>query len=267
MLLKATETDRAGILEYCMAEPNLNLFIIGDIENFGFESEFQDVWVQTREEKTTGILLRYHDNFILYSKDLDMDVIEVAGMLETQSVKIISGKSDVIDRVFPYLKGAFEKREMYFCELRNPDRLQGVNAEIKIAKAEDAGKIAAVYGRIAEFAGLYSADKENLKRQIENRIQSKEGVHLFMEQEGAIICHGNTTAETSVSGMIGGILTVPEARNKGLASQMVSALCRSLFERGKSACLFYDNPEAGNIYHRLGFEIIGKWAIAGRIEK
>jgi hypothetical protein len=26
-------------------------------------------------------------------------------------------------------------------------------------------------------------------------------------------------------------------------------------------CLFYDNPLAGAIYHRLGFETIGRWGM------
>ena len=29
--------------------------------------------------------------------------------------------------------------------------------------------------------------------------------------------------------------------------------------RGKSSVLFFDNPAAGSIYHRLGFRDIGHW--------
>jgi uncharacterized protein len=29
----------------------------------------------------------------------------------------------------------------------------------------------------------------------------------------------------------------------------------------KTLCLFYDNQKAGSVYHRLGFETIGRWTI------
>ena len=45
MLIKANEEHRFKIMDYCKAEPSKNLFIMGDIENFGFNSDFQDVWM------------------------------------------------------------------------------------------------------------------------------------------------------------------------------------------------------------------------------
>ena len=67
MLRLANEKNRREVLDYCLEEPNINLFIIGDIENFGFDKDFQDVWIQYKEEIITGIVLRYHTNFIVYS--------------------------------------------------------------------------------------------------------------------------------------------------------------------------------------------------------
>lgn len=38
-------------------------------------------------------------------------------------------------------------------------------------------------------------------------------------------------------------------------------LCDQLLKEEKELCLFYDNPEAGNIYRRIGFEDIGLWML------
>lgn len=38
-------------------------------------------------------------------------------------------------------------------------------------------------------------------------------------------------------------------------------LMADVLEEGKSLCLFYDNPEAGRIYKRLGFKDIGRWTM------
>ncbi len=48
-------------------------------------------------------------------------------------------------------------------------------------------------------------------------------------------------------------------RNRGYASAALTRLCAELLAQGKQPCLFYDNPAAGVIYRRLGFEDIGPW--------
>ncbi|MDD4647740.1 MAG: GNAT family N-acetyltransferase, partial [Sphaerochaeta sp.] len=54
----------------------------------------------------------------------------------------------------------------------------------------------------------------------------------------------------------------PAYRQRGYASMVMNHLCEQGFERGLSfLCLFYDNPAAGAMYHRLGFETIGRWAM------
>ena len=264
MLIKANEEHRSKILDYCKSEPSINLFIMGDIENFGFSSEFQDVWMQVIGGKLVGVVLRYHDNFIIYSKDLDIDIEEINCLLSNMDSKVISGKLSVINLLYPLVAENYSKKEMFFCELKDGSSLRKEETNIVVAEYEDAMEIAEAYGLISEFKGMYSDDVQERYKQISTRIKTKEGIHMFMKENGRIICHGNTTAETSIAGMIGGIFTIPEYRNKGLGSKMVEALCSSLLSRGKSPCLFFNNPEAGKIYYKLGFKDIDKWAILGR---
>ena len=262
MLKLASEKDRKEILGYCIEEKNINLFIIGDIENFGFDKEFQDVWIQYNEEKIIGIILRYHTNFIVYSKNLDMDFKEVVELLMKSDAKIVSGKLSVVNKIYELINTDYNKKEMFFCELRDEDKLdKNIKDNIKIATCDDAMDIAKAYGNIEEFEGMYSNDVDERFNQINNRIISKEGIHVFIKEGNDIIAHGNTTATTSINAMIGGIFTVSEHRNKGFASNIVSKLVKVLIEQGKSACLFFDNEEAGKIYYKLGFEDIDKWCM------
>ncbi len=59
--------------------------------------------------------------------------------------------------------------------------------------------------------------------------------------------------------MIGGVFTPAPWRRRGYASAALTHLCARLLAQGKQPCLFYDNPAAGVIYRRLGFEDIGPW--------
>jgi len=43
MIRKLIESDRKATLDFLSDEPAINLFIIGDIENFGFDEGFQQI--------------------------------------------------------------------------------------------------------------------------------------------------------------------------------------------------------------------------------
>lgn len=66
-------------------------------------------------------------------------------------------------------------------------------------------------------------------------------------------------AENSKSAMVIDVATVKEYRNKGLMSKCLSKLCMDVMSEGKTLCLFYDNPKAGSVYHKLGFNTIDNW--------
>ena len=72
MFRKLNENDYTKTMDFLGKDPGLNLFQIGDIENYGFDSEIQTVWGSFNEnEELTGVLLRYRDNYIPYFKDED----------------------------------------------------------------------------------------------------------------------------------------------------------------------------------------------------
>ncbi|MBF4692531.1 GNAT family N-acetyltransferase [Fusibacter ferrireducens] len=262
MIVKAQETDRKAILEYCMDEPSINLFIIGDIELYGFDSEFQEVWIQETSGVIQGIILRYHNNFILYSK-AKMNFIEILELFKAYKVDLISGKASVLNSLYPLVSDQYNFKEMNFAELSTDALLVKATSNVTIAKAEDAPDIAMAYGHIHEFENLYPGGFEGRHKQILNRIVSNEGVHMFIKENGQIVSHGNTAAETSQSAMIGGVMTLPDQRRKGYAKTVVSAICQKVINDGKRACLFYNGEAAQKLFAALGFKDIDQWVVLG----
>jgi predicted GNAT family acetyltransferase len=61
--------------------------------------------------------------------------------------------------------------------------------------------------------------------------------------------------------MVVSVATMMVHRGKGLMCMCLSRLCQDVLAEGKSLCLFYDNPEAGKVYHRLGFKSIDNWVM------
>jgi predicted GNAT family acetyltransferase len=67
-----------------------------------------------------------------------------------------------------------------------------------------------------------------------------------------------TSAKSAFGVMLIGVVTDRDLRNRGIATYLVTKLCRQcLQEKVPRVCLFYDNPAAGSIYRKIGFREIG----------
>lgn len=257
MVRKLEEKDRAAVMEYLSAEPSINLFALGDIELFGFDKEFQEVWGSfDKRGAIDGVLLRFRENFIPYYKADDFDDAGFKKIIQSfEGDTMISGKESIIENYTNLLPGK-EGRKMYFCELTSKELLIDNSADIKTATVNDAWRIQALMETIEEFT------RPGTQKEIEDTIKSKSGRIYYMEDDsGQMMSVSQTAAENSRSAMIVGIATAKEYRNRGLMSVCLSKLCADVLDEGKTLCLFYDNPKAGSVYHKLGFVSIDKWVM------
>ena len=263
MIRKLVEEDRKMTMDFLGKEPAINLFIIGDIEAFGFDEDFQELWGQFDEQnELEGVLLRFIESYIPYFAKENFDASGFKEKIDNAAGKItISGKAKIV-REFLNMEEIYSAKNDYFCELTDNKLLQkGDNSnKIKVAKEKDAEKIAELLAKIVEFEGV-----SNSSDRIADKIKTKTGRVYYVENEmGEMISLSQTSAENSKSAMITGVATLPEYRGKGIMSACLSKLCGDLLEEGKTLCLFYDNPKAGSVYHKLGFKSIDNWIMLSR---
>ncbi|MCM3718652.1 GNAT family N-acetyltransferase [Fictibacillus phosphorivorans] len=258
MIIKADQTLHEKIMNYLSDEPALNLFIIGDIENFGYETDFQDIWVDQDEAgELQGVLLRYMGNYLPYSKG----AIHAEGFSEIiskdKNYEMLSGKKEITEQFRPYV--TFNRtKEMYFAELKDDSLLNKNRSRegIQQATIQDVDSLLELKKQIKEFT-----IRETARHSLEQALKTKTGRTYFMKDENIIVSCASTTAENSLSAMIVGVCSHPEKRNQGLATACMEAVCQDVLSEGKTLCLFYDNPKAGSIYKRLGFKDIGIWSM------
>jgi predicted GNAT family acetyltransferase len=257
MIRLLEEKDRSDVLEYLYQESSYNIFPIGDIEAFGFDTDFQRVYAEFDEEGNyLSILLRYRENTIYYADTVRFNK-EYLEIFKKDPFLFFSGKSELMDLISPYLDG-YKKQRMYFCEAKELKSLSVPRVDIKRLKTrEDAYKLHGLMSGVEEFVS-FQQDKEEY---VDAKMKSMEmGITLFIEEDGKVVSSVATTAETTKSAMVVSVATKEEARNKGYASALMVELMKEYFiNKNKELCLFYDNPSAGKIYHRLGFETIGTW--------
>ena len=142
-------------------------------------------------------------------------------------------------------------------------KFQGCPASSEItvhtAGIRDADRIYQFLMSIDEIKDLYGS-----KDMIINRIRTGDGVHCFVEKDGEIIGHANSTADNPYTVMIGGVATKREERNQGIAAVIVHKLTADILNQGKTPCLFGKEENHSNLFVEMGFERFGVWGILVR---
>jgi len=262
MIRKLTSADHEGLFSFLKDEPSMNLFIIGDIESYGYDEEFQEVWGEFDESGALkAVMLRYYDSFIPYARS-SFNTSGFANIIKnythTYPKFTLSGKSEIVEQ-FESVNclGLGKKRVLYFCECTTDEHTAEENIfEIKKATLDDVDRIIDLRGRIAEFT-VTPASRDMLYKGLETNTART----YYIEEDGIMVSSVTTTAENSFSAMIVGVCTDDRYRKRGYASAIMQVVIRELISEGKTLCLFYDNPQAGSIYKRLGFKDIGTWTM------
>jgi ribosomal protein S18 acetylase RimI-like enzyme len=102
-----------------------------------------------------------------------------------------------------------------------------------------------------------TASKAYLSMALENQIT------VVAEKNGKIIAKANTNEKGFVYYQIGGVYTLPEYRNTGVSTAIVSYLLENIFLNGMKASLFVKikNSAAIKVYEKLGFNKIEEFQI------
>lgn len=259
---KLKNSDIEKLKNYISKEAEYNIFILGDIENFGLEGEIVEVFANEKNGEYDSILLRYLSSYLVYSQKEDYDAERLWKFLEDKEKDIISGKGSIIDRLIPYVRA--ECSRDYLSKLTQVKHRGSVPEGMKLRElnAEDAEDIVDLLILTEEFK-MYTKEKR------EKLIKEKEKVLRLGADKALGIFSGNRlvsifqiSGENSISAMVVGVATHPEYRERGLAGTLVAAGCQQCLDRGMEfLCLFYDNPAAGSIYRKIGFKEIGKYSM------
>ena len=260
MIRKAQNSDLPAIQALCSTDSSRLLFIDGDILQNGLETEYQETWIEEENNTIRGIFLRYHANFVFYFKETLHD-IQGFEALFTDKIKMISATQKDVDAMPESIRSRFSFRTTYFCEcpVLKATPLSVIPNQ---ATAQDALGIVELLSSISEFTASYAhtPKEERVKNMTERYEQHKVHGYIVKDQD-RVVAHAATGVETSSGVMVVAVATDPAHRQKGYGRAVVSALTQEALSKGQKPCLFYDNPEAGKIYHDLGYVTFDRWCL------
>lgn len=264
MIRILNENDRDLVLNYLYIESSYNIFIIGDIEAFGFHTVFQYVLGEFDElDNLLSVFLKYRDNGIYYSH-LNRFNPDFFDYIKLEELNFFSAKSKLMDLIKPYLN-LFKERQMFFCKankIKAKPYLKDIEIK-RITSLDECYRLYDLLSSIEEF-GISRRNKEEFANAHYKSL--KMGNTFYIEENKKIVSTVTTTAETKKSAMIIAVATDSNYRGRGYVSTLLIKLMEYYFNiKKKELCLFYDNLEAGKIYLKLGFEHMGKWTTFERV--
>lgn len=246
-------------IAFLSQEPEVNHFILGDIECFGLGDPNLGLWVEGRG-CISAVLLRYYGSFIIYAPG-GADFRHAAKIMRESGFGMLSGKPEFIQPLLEHLNVTPVLHTNVLMKLE-PGDLRGAEGSAQAIKVDldnldrYLAQMVALRQSIAEFS--MGINVEALREELK---MGCKRIYIAVE-DGLAVSMAMTTVERGHAAMIVSVCTREEYRGRGYAGSLMTALCGELAREGKTAILFYSNPVAGRIYSALGFEDIGRWCFA-----
>lgn len=234
--------------------PRLNL------EVYGYECGNARAWGAFQEEGALlGVLLRYSNTLLIADGDGATAPWFAPVADAEEGVAGIRGSCEAVLRLKAHLcryKAVGLEDSTFLCLQRAPNCSAETLRWARRAEADDLGPLADLY---AGANPMYRSRANVAEKLRSNRVFVVEETSPGRPRR--IVTCALLNIESHDAGLIGGVYTQPAARGRGFAAACTAALALDLQRDGKLPCLFYENPIAGRVYRRLGFEEQAHWSL------
>jgi uncharacterized protein len=259
MIRPLTEHDRPVVQQLLMQKPQLNLYLLGNIEKLGFHHELSQLWGDfTGDEDASplrGVINRYMTGWAVYGKPA-ADWPGLAQVLDKHPIPAerLQDNPGGIVSLLPFLQ-RYETAKIVIEELME----LGDGALCPVAPPPGVTLHRATMADADPLIAFY-AEAGDMARTPPGVIRPIQDTRLwFAAEKGEILATALTNAETIKHAMIGGVYTKPAARGRALSQAVCTALCKDLIGDGRQPVLYWGNAVAGGVYRKLGFRAIGEW--------
>jgi len=259
MLVEVNETNLNLLYDYLQKDKVRNIYFYSDISAFGLHSAFQKVWYLEENGVIRAAFLKYYENIMIYSQNQDYDRSYVDKLFVEYNIK----NANMSYEDYVYLKDIFANSIVNICTMCTMDNISNTINSEKVVRAipSDASKIIESISTIEEFASFASGSFDEKVAKREAGIRTDFQRTFFIEEKGKVISHASTSCMSTNASVVAGVFTLEGYRHKGYAKSVVGTLCNSLISDGKTPLLYFTNPIAGEMYHKLGFKDMDQWVI------
>ncbi|WBP83808.1 GNAT family N-acetyltransferase [Mycoplasmopsis edwardii] len=260
----AKESQKQKILDFLYKkDPIQYLFLISDIEQFGLQSEIHNTYVLNAPHSFDAIVMSFYNNLLIFKKDevrISHDFL--TNIIKEKSIKNVIYASNYYNEFKYFAKKNdlnIKVHKEFILSLNQKDFYSNNYLDnLKSTKIiqEDLQGIIDSRSKIKEFENLsaQALDINFLKDSFEKGYYKG----FIIKDNNQVVSHASTSAKVDGVAMVGGVFTLDSHRQKGYAYDCVVNLCDNLLCDKITPVLFFDNPNAGKMYYKIGFKDYSK---------
>jgi ribosomal protein S18 acetylase RimI-like enzyme len=248
--------DKEELEKYLLRYPQLNFYHLGDLDDFFWP---YTSWFALKEDDQINALI------LMYSGIRPVTVLAIENDNHGGMLKLLENSLPLLPGVFyAHLSAGLEQvlsaygyqiklhGEHYKMALSHPEKLELIDTtDVEQLSSNDLDEMLSLYkhsypGNWFDPRMLETGQYTGL-RDKNGQLVSVAGIHVY-SPEYKIAALGNIT-------------TNPKYRGQGLAKKVTAGLCKLLLTTSDSIGLNVrsDNSPAIQAYHKIGFEVVGKY--------
>lgn len=230
-----------GALFYAAATPFIN------------DMELMSIWVECDDRGCAHSVLNVAGDSVSVCSDgtpLGAEMLFfLTKLVEGGSIKDI----DCDEASFPVLKSIFDTAEVENAvQLVRKNRIDMPKIENEIRKEENIDDVSSLMS--AAFGEKKKNELELWYLRMKRCVLKGQTTMLTLYDGGKAVSTASIRGRTAKAGAITSVVTLPEYRHKGFASQLIALCSNMLVDEHREVWLVPANPEVRKMYEKLGFE-------------
>ncbi|MGX1193645.1 GNAT family N-acetyltransferase [Metabacillus sp. SLBN-84] len=218
------------------------------------------VYGQYSSAELTALLIVYPEKIYFCSSVIPPDIEAIIPFIQETGIRRIFGKRELIETFKKIVKTEIESDSVM---MKYDNKAAGsVSGEVcKITSLEECRRLYHLFMQVEEYKMAGPTEAFFAGEQYESILSGKLSVY-YVEENGTMAATAGIYTEHEKTAVIAGVATPPIFRRKGYASKVIERICRD-YGTERELYLFYNNPDAENLYKKLGFYETAKWKVIG----
>ena len=256
------KTTEARVLDYIRPHLGECIYLYIDVSVYGIESPFLDLWYDEDEEGICFVVMRYHDSLQIYSHKEDWDKAALMEIVREYDIQAVNAKNTMLDALDAELADTFEKRTGWILKAKSIADLEVPGLpEVEVAAPEDTLAIAELMQTHEHWRKMYP-NKEKLAGQLAERMENGMGRSLIIREDGMLIAHDATFAETNDIAMGSGLVVRDGYEDRMCNVALGVAMDKMMRVEGKEKYFHLSDAKRMKAFKRIGNTVVaetGKW--------
>lgn len=257
MIRKCDKSDIQSAVDYIGEDKLLCFYLYMDVLECGIDEDDLNLWLSTEDGDIKAVLYQYYDCLHIFSRQplIIEDIMSVINEIDPKVIVSNEANIDTIKAQLDENKYTYELNHIITTDVLMQEK-EGF--DISPAEEDDVPAIAELMMKDHIYSSVYSYEK--LCNDLRKRLRDGFGrLFVIKDDEGHILCANATYAETDDLAVIGGLVTAPEMRGRGLGGAITASTWNLVKREGKRglAFLLSGNDNTISLHKKMGYEFLG----------